>query len=173
VLWMAVQHAEKKALEIFAKEIASAGTGMAPGLTAVIGGRPKPTPLLRFFSYLSPKDELPIQIQTSDGHEETYHVPPDKENTSVKLLESERTLEESGDESSSTHNNLTKGNHSYTLSDLAWLRSGDKGDSCNIGVIARKPEYFPYIKSQLSAEKVRKYFEHKFSEQDGLSVCNR
>ena len=31
-LWMAVQHPDKKALEIWAREIASSGTGMAPGI---------------------------------------------------------------------------------------------------------------------------------------------
>ena len=30
-LWMSVHHPEKKALEIWAREIASSGTGMAPG----------------------------------------------------------------------------------------------------------------------------------------------
>ena len=31
------------------------------------------------------------------------------------------------------------------LEDLAWARSGDKGDKANIGVIARHPAYLPYI----------------------------
>ena len=34
---------------------------------------------------------------------------------------------------------------------LAWARSGDKGDHSNIGVIARRPDYLPYIEAALSA----------------------
>uniref|UniRef100_A0A670Y8C4 Acyclic terpene utilisation N-terminal domain-containing protein n=1 Tax=Pseudonaja textilis TaxID=8673 RepID=A0A670Y8C4_PSETE len=41
VIWLAVFHKQKEALEIFSREIAPAGTGMAPGVTAIIGGRPK------------------------------------------------------------------------------------------------------------------------------------
>ena len=29
------------------------------------------------------------------------------------------------------------------LLELAYARSGDKGNICNIGLIARKPEYYP------------------------------
>ncbi|MDG2001820.1 MAG: DUF1446 domain-containing protein, partial [Novosphingobium sp.] len=44
------------------------------------------------------------------------------------------------------------------LVQLAWTRSGDKGDSCNIGVVARRQEYLPYIAAALSeAEVGRRY----------------
>jgi hypothetical protein len=44
------------------------------------------------------------------------------------------------------------------LIDLAYGRSGDKGDSVNIGIIARKPEYYSVIKESLTAEKVKLHF---------------
>jgi len=139
---------------------------MAPGLTAIIGGRPKPAPLLRFFSYLSTKSQLPIYIKTSDGHTETYSSPKDKSNTLVEDLDKERT--ESGIHVTSS-SQLKQGNFTYALRELAWLRSGDKGDNCNIGVIARKPEFFPYIKEQLTRIKVKEYFAHKFEAGSGES----
>lgn len=40
VMWIGVQHQQKKALELFSREVSPAGTGMAPGLTTLIGGRP-------------------------------------------------------------------------------------------------------------------------------------
>ena len=46
------------------------------------------------------------------------------------------------------------------LVDLAWGRSGDKGDIANIGILARKPEYLPYIRSALSEKAVKDYFAH-------------
>jgi hypothetical protein len=42
---------------------------------------------------------------------------------------------------------------------LAHARSGDKGDAANVGVIARKKEYYALIKEQLTAEAVKKHFE--------------
>lgn len=42
---------------------------------------------------------------------------------------------------------------------LAHGRSGDKGNSVNIGVIARKPEWYAFINAQLTAAKVAKYLK--------------
>lgn len=42
--------------------------------------------------------------------------------------------------------------------DIASARSGDKNDICNIGVMARKPEYYAVLKKYLTAEKVKKHF---------------
>jgi hypothetical protein len=44
------------------------------------------------------------------------------------------------------------------LIELAHARSGDKGDRCNIGVIARKPEYYPILVRELTAERVKAWF---------------
>jgi len=41
---------------------------------------------------------------------------------------------------------------------LAHARSGDKGDTANVGVIAYKAEYYPILVKQLTAEKVKKHF---------------
>ena len=37
-------------------------------------------------------------------------------------------------------------------------RSGDKGDTANIGLIARKQEYYPVIEKYVTAERVKKHF---------------
>lgn len=44
------------------------------------------------------------------------------------------------------------------LVQLAHTRSGDKGDSANIGVVAYQPELYPVLVEQLTAERVRKHF---------------
>ena len=41
---------------------------------------------------------------------------------------------------------------------LAHARSGDKGDTANVGVIALKPEYFEIIRKQLTVSRVAKHF---------------
>jgi hypothetical protein len=55
---------------------------------------------------------------------------------------------------------LKTGSCSYTLEDLAYARSGDKGDSCNIGVIARHLSYLPYLRHLLTEDRVADYFAH-------------
>ncbi|XP_068223288.1 uncharacterized protein [Palaemon carinicauda] len=62
VIWISVHHSEKKALELFSREIAAAGTGMAPGLTAIVGGRPRVSPLLRLHSFLIKKEDCKVRF---------------------------------------------------------------------------------------------------------------
>jgi len=42
---------------------------------------------------------------------------------------------------------------------LAHARSGDKGDTANVGVIALRPEYYPILVEQLTPERVKAHFE--------------
>ena len=41
---------------------------------------------------------------------------------------------------------------------LAHARSGDKGDTVNVGVIARRPQYWPLIRQRVTAARVRNHF---------------
>jgi hypothetical protein len=41
---------------------------------------------------------------------------------------------------------------------LAHARSGDKGDTVNVGIIARRPEYWPLIRERVTAARVRHHF---------------
>jgi hypothetical protein len=45
------------------------------------------------------------------------------------------------------------------LLQIAHARSGDKGDTGNVGLIARKPEYYPIIKKYVTTEAVKKHFD--------------
>ena len=41
---------------------------------------------------------------------------------------------------------------------LAHARSGDKGDTANVGIIALKDEYYPLLVREVTAENVKKHF---------------
>lgn len=45
------------------------------------------------------------------------------------------------------------------LLEIAHARSGDKGDTCNIGLIAKKSKYYPMLVKQVTAEKVKAHFK--------------
>lgn len=44
------------------------------------------------------------------------------------------------------------------LNDIAHGRSGDKGDTSNICVFARKPEYYKIIEREVTTQKLYKFF---------------
>jgi hypothetical protein len=44
------------------------------------------------------------------------------------------------------------------LTKLAHARSGDKGDTANVGLIALRDEYYPLLTREVTAERVKKHF---------------
>jgi hypothetical protein len=42
---------------------------------------------------------------------------------------------------------------------IAHARSGDKGDTANVGLIALRPEFYPILEKEVTAERVKQHFE--------------
>ncbi len=51
------------------------------------------------------------------------------------------------------------GKRRIPLLELAHARSGDKGDTANVGLIALKPEYYPLLVNQVTAARVARHFK--------------
>ena len=49
------------------------------------------------------------------------------------------------------------------LVQIAHARSGDKGDTANVGVIALEPRWYPLIARELTLERVREHFRGMIS----------
>lgn len=45
------------------------------------------------------------------------------------------------------------------LTRLAHARSGDKGDTANVGLIALREEYYPLLVREVTAERVKQHFK--------------
>jgi hypothetical protein len=45
------------------------------------------------------------------------------------------------------------------LRELAHARSGDKGDTANVGLIALRPEHYPLLVKQVTAARVARHFK--------------
>ncbi|NWD91748.1 acyclic terpene utilization AtuA family protein, partial [Pseudomonas sp. K5002] len=126
VVKLAVRHPSKQALVLFAREIAQAATGMAPGLTGIVGGRPTVYPLIRLFSFLIDKRACQLQVDFL-GERHACELPVAKPlNTSIALIDPPKPQ--------------GRADANVPLVKLAVARSGDKGNHSNIGVIAREPE---------------------------------
>lgn len=151
VLWLGVRHKQKAALEVFAREIAPAGTGMAPGLTGLIGGRPKVSPVLQLHSFSYPRKELSINIFMNGKLIEKF-------TSEAATIINVQNLETVVSQPASAE--LVRGDFEYRVEELAYLRSGDKGDTVNIGVVARNAKALPYLRKQLTTDAVRDYFGH-------------
>lgn len=56
------------------------------------------------------------------------------------------------------------------LIEIAHARSGDKGNHSNIGVIARKAEYLPWIRAALTEQTVASYMQHVLDAEKGRVI---
>ncbi|MEP2614251.1 acyclic terpene utilization AtuA family protein, partial [Marinobacter alexandrii] len=76
VVKISTAHPKKEALVLFSREIAQAATGMAPGLTGIVGGRPAVWPKIRLFSCLVPKSMTSVSVDL-DGDRQQVPVATD------------------------------------------------------------------------------------------------
>ncbi len=144
----AVRHDDARAVGIFLKELTGAALAAPPGLHFFTGaGRPRPSPVVRLFSFLveagrvhcrvslegKAVDFAPPEVPVREPAAGPGTVPRPVDHARADLVE--RPLEE-----------------------LAWARSGDKGDDVNIGVIARDPALLPWIWAALTPERVAGIF---------------
>ena len=145
---LAVKHASPKGVAIFLKEMTGMALTAPPGLTAFAGARPKPSPVVRLFSMIVPKDEVTVTVDVEGDRQLVCETAPLAVPSGEPLVPQPPAADPGPDPVE------------VTLESLAWGRSGDKGNKANIGIIARRPEYVPYIAAQLTSERVAEYFDH-------------
>jgi len=154
VMWLAVAHPQRAALEIFAREIAPAGTSWAPGTTG-FGGRPSVTPAIKQFSFLLDKARITPVVHLPNGEQTRPEIPPGAAATAEPV--SHLGVRPHG----VTRAVPRDGWRMVPLIELAWARSGDKGDTSNIGVIARHPDDLPLLREQLTPQAVAAHLADK------------
>ncbi|WP_461536484.1 acyclic terpene utilization AtuA family protein [Spongorhabdus nitratireducens] len=148
IVKIAVAHRRKEALAIFSREIAQAATAMAPGMTGFVGGRPSVVPVIRLWSCLVEKSRLDLKVDIEGSI--TDVVLPEQGYSSTPPSPVQEQTPSVSEETDAT----------VPLIKLAVARSGDKGNHANIGVIARHPDYVPYIAAALSEQAVADWMQH-------------
>ena len=93
---------------------------------------------MRLFSFALDKSKVDIAVEVGDITAES--VDAQGEALDINSIERPTEPETPG----------TDGLVEVPLIKLAWGRSGDKGNKANVGIIARQPEYLPYIWAALT-----------------------
>lgn len=119
---------------------------MAPGLTGIVGGRPTVYPLIRLVPFLIDKSSCAPVIDFQ-GTCHAVALP-----VSAPLLTPAAPIEPPKPQG--------RADASVPLVKLAVARSGDKGNHSNIGVIARHPDYLPWIAEALTPEVIVDWMGH-------------
>jgi hypothetical protein len=146
VLKIGARHRDQEALEVLAREVFPPGSSMAQGITGFFAGRPSVQPVLRLFSFLWPKEKI-AQVVHFGGQDISVAFAPSQPLSPAPAVPGAQKPVGIADAT-------------VPLIALAVGRSGDKGNSANIGLIARKPDYLPWIRAALMEDVVRDWFAH-------------
>lgn len=146
------EHEDERALRLLTREWQSPTTSMSVGTTGWFGGAPSISPVARVFSVLIPREQVPAKVDLG-GKVTVIEAAAPATPFSASMVERPTPPAEPD-----AAGELVE----VALIDLAWARSGDKGDAFNVGVIARKPHYLPWIRAGLSEAAVKTWFAHEF-----------
>jgi hypothetical protein len=167
LLRLVVVHKDAKCLDLFARELGSVGISFAPGTTGIYTGRPKPAPQIRLFTLFIDKTRLAAPIVSLAGESFTVAVPVGvAEDTPPPIPPVDEAPRDRGEEVE------------VPLIRLALARSGDKGDSANIAIIARHPALVSVIRRAVTPERMAEHFRHLVAgpvrrfEAPGLNAFN-
>jgi acyclic terpene utilization AtuA family protein len=148
VVKIGLRHKDRNALGVFAREFAVPAVSMAQGVTGVFGGRPIPSPVIRVHSFLIEKKSVPVALWIDDKERRI-------DSTAFEdIARSER------DDREIETAPIPENGAEVPLHALVWGRSGDKGNHANIGLIARLPEFAPYVKAQITEALIGDFFAH-------------
>jgi hypothetical protein len=148
LLRLVVVHQDAKCLDLFGRELGSVGISMAPGTTGIYGGRPKPAPQIRLFTFFIDKSMMQPPVVSINDEFYPIDIPPGADTPAPVQAASTETAEFVG---------LCV---EIPLHRLAIARSGDKGDSANIAIIARYESYVEVLRRELTEARMAAHFRH-------------
>ena len=148
---MTMDHPTREGAELFMREQALANVGLAQGVAMPLGHSTHP--ILRMRSFLLEKDAVSLSV-TVGAERVAFDGPaaPPEDREPVRRDDGPRVP---ADAAADTE---------VPLLALAWGRSGDKGNTATLAVIARRREYLPFIGAALSADSVAAWLAHQFDD---------
>jgi hypothetical protein len=150
VVKIGVRHPDRAGLEIFSVEFAPFAL-IAQGMTGVFAGRPRVAPSIAVYHLLVEKAGMPVRVVIGDSDTEEWTFDVDISPGDPAAVTGTPQLEDGDPTPTGT---------SVPLGEIAYGRSGDKGNLANIGLLARRPAFAPVLRDQVTAARVGQYFAH-------------
>ncbi|MGH7806079.1 MAG: acyclic terpene utilization AtuA family protein, partial [Candidatus Binatia bacterium] len=149
ILRFGVRDGDKKKVERFSNMLLGFGLQGPPGL-GMLGGRPEVTEAFAFWPTLVPREHLTARVEVADGDDRRTAVVPASVRGAQALELAPPTPPVPAE--------FPGPRRKARLYDIAIARSGDKGDSSNVGVAARSEESWRFLRAELTAERVAAYY---------------
>jgi hypothetical protein len=148
---------DRNKLEAFSKALPALILAGPSGMAVSTRGRPRPQQVMAYWPALLRRDRVDARVLVleADGkeHERIISFP---------------VRGEAGEPCSSDEPRSRPPKPAFKgakkrvpLRRLCYARSGDKGDTCNIGVLARSPRIYAWLVGYLTAARVKRFFGDK------------
>jgi hypothetical protein len=157
VLRIAVESASREAVERFAKELMPLITAGPQGTTGYAEGRPQVHSVVRYWPCLIERSAVTPSLELIECVPSVPSPPSVGERARVRGTGADAAVISRAYDQS-LHPSTLNPQPSATLRALALARSGDKGTSANIGVIARNEEAFAFLQRWLTSDRVADFF---------------
>ena len=150
VLRIAVEADSRPPVEAFSRELMPLVTAGPQGTTGYAEGRPQVHELFRYWPCLvdaglvTPRVESVVTADTLGGRRTAAVWPP--------------AIVTAGPATPVPLRPVVPRERAATLGDIAHGRSGDKGSSANVGILARSPDDYPWLVEWLTAERMAAHF---------------
>ena len=145
-----VRDSHREKVEAFTRKSTSLVLNSVPGVST--GTRPRVQEVLAYWPCLIPASEVTASVTLLESGQ-TFQIPWEPARRKASSSSSKHPEPQKDVPSPPAGRSV-----SVRLMQLCYARSGDKGDSCNIGVVARRQEIYPWICQQLTARSVKDYF---------------
>lgn len=136
VVKLVVEHDEMLAVQMFLREQFAAISAMSPGTSVAFG--PQVAPMMNLVCFTVPRD---MAVPMVDGTPTPDATPAAFDPAMLSRPVVPVTTQPPA--------------RTATLEELAWARSGEKGETINVGVIARKAQDLPALRAALTEESLR------------------
>ncbi|HVT27188.1 MAG TPA: acyclic terpene utilization AtuA family protein [Lacipirellulaceae bacterium] len=165
VLRIAVEADARDAVECFASELSPFITAGPQGTTGYAEGRPRVHPVFRYWPCLIERHAVTPRVEILTTSKTLKATLPNRASShSVQSipplpLQSTRILTAWEGEAPAEPNATSPGNYAQpsNLYDIAIARSGDKGSSATVGVIARTSGWWEFLRTWLTSDRVAEF----------------
>lgn len=147
VLKLIVEHDEVQGAQMFAREQFAAISAMAPGTSVAFGTQVQPC--MHLFSFPVGRDAVAPTIDLGDGPVR-FDMPLPAGFDPAMIV---RPLPPAPDGDGDADTEVP-------LERVAWARSGEKGETINIAVVARHPDCLPWLRAALCEAAVARWYAH-------------
>ncbi len=155
LLRFSVRDHDIRKIKDFGKALSTLILSGPAGMAVTGRGRPKPVPVVAYWPALMHRTRVKAKVlaMSTNGDEEFFEIlfpirvrkhaddlatPPQPQRKAVRFTGPKKKVK---------------------LRTIAYGRSGDKGDTCNIGILARSTSAYEWMKIHLTTDRVKAFFQ--------------